>query len=116
MEHHAQNNGFETFLEHWSLLVVVVVALATTEVLDFFTGLSGSPWIWLLIVSFALMFSGGGLIGYAKSPAYRSGRLFTFGVKSVPQRFVGFCRWGWRLFVFGAALGFCLLLSRHDRG
>ena len=113
MEHQSQTNGFETFLEHWSLLVVLVVAVVTSEVLGFFTGLSGTAWIWFLVASFALMILGGGLIGYAKLLAYRSRRFFTFGVKAVPEHLVGFYRWEWRVLVFGVVLGFCLLLSRQ---
>ena len=39
-------------------------------------------------------------------------RFFTFGLKSIPQPFLGFYQWGWRVFLFGVVLGLCLLLSK----
>jgi hypothetical protein len=45
---------------------------------------------------------GGGLIGCAKFPVYRSGRFFTFGAKSIPEHLAGYYSWGWRVFLFGA--------------
>lgn len=116
MEQRSQSNGLESFLQHWSLFLIVLVALATMEGLRFFEELSGAPWVCLLVASFAMLVVGAGLIGYAKFPAYRSRQWFTLGARSVPAPLVGFYRWGWRLFLLGAALGFCLLLSRHGRG
>lgn len=112
MDRRSHSNGLETFLEHWGLLVTVIVAVAAGKVLTFFTGLSGTPWIWFFVASFALMIIGGGLVGCAKLPVYRSGRFFTFGLKSVPKELLGFYRWGWRVFLFGVVLALCLLLSR----
>lgn len=112
MEHRAKNNGLQTFMEHWGLLFTAVVALLTTQVLMFFTQLTGAPWIWFFVASFILMIAGGSLIGYAKLPAYRSGRFFTFGLKSVPENRARHYRWGWRVFLFGVVLSLCLLLSR----
>ena len=112
MDRRSQSNGLETFLEHWWVWITVVVAIITERVLGFFMGLSGMPCIWFFVASFALMAVGGGLIGYAKLPVYRSGRFFTFGLKSVPEELLGFFRWGWRVFLFGAVLGLCLLLSK----
>jgi hypothetical protein len=102
----------KTFLEHWPLLPVAVIAVLTSQVLMFFTRLSGTPWICFFVASFALMIVGGSLIAYAKFPVYRSGRFFTFGLKSVPEPLKGFYRWGWRVFLFGVVLSLCLLLSR----
>ena len=112
MDRRSHTNGLETFLEHWGLVVMVVVAVVAGKVLTFFTGLSGRPWTWCVVASFALMIVGGGLIGYAKLPVYRSGRFFTFGLKSVPQQLHGFYRWGWRVFLFGVVLAVCLLMSK----
>jgi hypothetical protein len=112
MDQRSQNNGLETFLEHWGILLIVVVAFLASQVLMFFTRLSGTAWIWFLVASFALMIAGGSLIGYAKFPVYRSGQFFTFGLKSVPEHLRGFYRWGWRVFLFGVVLSLCLLLSR----
>ncbi len=78
----------------------------------FFTHLTGTPWIWSFVASFALMVFGGVLIACAKLPAYRSGRFLTFGLKSVPEHLQGYYRWGWRIFLFAVVLGLCLLLSR----
>jgi hypothetical protein len=94
------------------MLLTALIAFLASQVLMFFMGLSGTPWIWFFAASFALMIFGGSLIGYAKFPVYRSGRFFTFGVKSVPEHLAGFYRWGWRVFLFGVVLGLCLLLSR----
>jgi hypothetical protein len=58
------------------------------------------------------MILGGGLIGFAKLPVYRTGHFFTFGAESVPERLRGFYRWGRRAFVFGVLLSLCLFLSR----
>jgi len=112
MDRQSHSNGLETFLEHWGLLITVVIALTAGKALDFFMALSGTPWIWFFVASFAFMVVGGGLIVYAKLPVYRSGRFFTFGLKSVPEQLHGCYRWGWRVFLFGVVLGLCLLLSR----
>ena len=112
MEHRSQNNGLETFLEHWGFLLVVAVAFLASQVLMFFTRLSGTPWIWFFASCFALMIVGGSLIVYAKLPVYRSGRFFPFGIKSVPEHLRGLYRWGWRVFLFGVVLSLCLLLPR----
>ncbi len=111
MDRRSHTNGLETFLEHWGILVTVLVAVVAGKLLTFFAGLSGLPWLWYLAASFALMVVGGGLIGYAKLPVYRNGRLFTFGLKAVTEELHGFYRWGWRVFLFGVVLGLCLLLS-----
>ena len=78
----------------------------------FFVNLKGEQWIYFFVVSVVLLISGAALIAYAKIPVYRTGRFFTFGVKSVPERLTGCYRWGWRVFLFGVALSLCLLLSR----
>ena len=112
METHKHSNGLWTFFEHWNLAFVAIVAVLVSQVLMFFTNLYGTPWICFFVASFALMILGGALIGYAKFPVYRSGRFFTFGVKSVPEQLRGFYRWGWRVFLFGVVLSLCLFLSR----
>src|SRR5437899_8419930 len=104
MDYRKQSNGLLTFLEHWNILIVAVAALVAWQVLDFFRRLSGAPWLWFFAASFAFMILGGGLIAYAKFPVYRSGRFFTFGLKTVPQHLQGFYRWGWRVFLFGVVL------------
>jgi|SRR5579872_6041114 len=112
MEYRHENGGWQTFLEHWGFLLVAMVVLLAFQVLDFFLSLNGMSWIWFCAASFALMIAGGGLVGYAKFPAYRSGWSFTFGVKSVPKHLARHYRLGWSVFLFGAVLSLCLLLSK----
>ncbi|HVU08324.1 MAG TPA: hypothetical protein VHG89_07260 [Verrucomicrobiae bacterium] len=112
METQKDNNGLQTFLEHWNIILIAIVAVLASQVLMFFTRLCGTSWICFFVASFALMILGGILIGYAKFPVYRSGRFFTFGLKSVPGYLRGFYRWGWRIFFLGVVLSFCLFLSR----
>ena len=112
MDYRKRDNGLLTFLEHWNILIVAVVAFIAFKVLDFFMRLSGAPRLWFLFAAFALMISGGGMITYAKLPVYRSGRFFTFGFRSVPAHLQGVYRWGWRVFLFGVVLSLCLLLSK----
>lgn len=113
MEYRKENNGWQTFFENWWFLFLGLGAFAGVEVLFFFQNLTGMPWIHFLGATTALLFSGAGLILYAKFPLYRSGRFFTFGIRSIPQGFKGAYRWGWRIFLFGAALSLCLLLSKQ---
>lgn len=112
MDRQGHSNGWETFLEHWGLLITAIIAVITGKVLDFFMGLSGMPWIWFFVASFGFMVFGGALIVRAKLPVYRSGRWFSFGLKSVPAPLHGVYRWGWRMFLFGVVLALCLLLSK----
>jgi hypothetical protein len=112
METQKNSNGLRTFLEHWQLPLLALFAILTSQVLEFFTNLYGMPWICFFVAGFTLMIFGGGLIGYAKLPVYRSGRFFTFGAKAVPDPLRRFYRWGWRVFLFGVLLSLCLFLSR----
>lgn len=112
METQRNTKGLQTFLEHWWFAPVAVAAILASEVLELFSRLSGTPWICFFIASFSLMILGGGLIGYAKFPVYRSGRFFTFGAKSVPEHLRRYYRWGWCAFLFGVVLSLCLFLSR----
>lgn len=113
MEYQKQSNGWGTVLEHWGFLRNVFVALAVSQTLSFFFNLNGTPWIYFFAADLAILFSGAAMIVYTKIPAYRCGRFFTFGVKSVPERLAGCYRWGWRVFLFGVTLSLCLLLSRQ---
>jgi hypothetical protein len=113
MERRSQGNGLETFLEHWGFFLTALVALAVLQILMFFLNLNGKPWIYFFVASMVLLFVGAGMILYAKIPVYRSGRFFTFGVKSVPDYLAGCYRWGWRVFLFGLVLSLCLLLSKQ---
>ena len=112
MDHHRQNNGLLTLMEHWGWMVGVLTALVCSQVLTFFFNLSGQSWIVFFYASLICLFSGAALIVYAKLPAYRSGRFFTFGIKSVPENLAGYYRWGWRIFLFGTVLSLCLSMSK----
>src|SRR5262249_53550804 len=111
-DYRKQTNGLLTFLEHWNLAIIAVIAVLTSQVLGFFMRLNGTPWIWFFVASFVFMIFGGGLIAYSKVPVYRSGRFFTFGLKAVAEHRRGCYRWGWRVFLFGVVLSLCLLLSK----
>jgi hypothetical protein len=113
MELHKQSNGLLTFLEHWGFLINILIIFAVAQAVVFFRGLSGQPWINFFVAGMVLLISGALLILYAKIPAYRSGRFFTFGIKSVPAPLATCYRWGWRIFSFGVVLSLCLLLSRQ---
>jgi hypothetical protein len=116
MERRKQGNGLETILEHWGaggFLLIAVIGFVVSEASMFFTNLHGKPWIYLAVASLCLQVLGAALIFHAKLPLYRSGRFFTFGIKSIPPNLAGFYRWGWRVFLFGVALSLCLLLSNR---
>src|SRR5215469_6037755 len=110
METQKNSNGWQTFFENWWFASCAIVAFFTFQVLEYFQNLNGTPFICLFVAGFALMIFGGGLIGYAKLPVYRSGRFLTFGLKSVPDHLQRFYRWGWGVFLFGVLLSLCLLL------
>jgi hypothetical protein len=113
MDYQRQNNGSQTFLEHWGMTLTVLIVVIVSQIVMFFFNLSGQPWIYFFLASIVLLISGAGLIVWAKLPVYRSGRLFTFGIKSVPKNLAGCYRWGWRVFLFGVVLSLCLLLSKQ---
>jgi hypothetical protein len=113
MDYNRNSNGMMTFMENWSLLFVGITAFLCFGILDFFQNLSGIPWIYFFVASMTLLVSGTTLILIAKMPVYRSGRFFTFGLKSIPERLAGFYRWGWRVFLFGVVLSLCLMLSEQ---
>ncbi|MEI8291031.1 MAG: hypothetical protein WCH99_16320 [Verrucomicrobiota bacterium] len=112
METQKDSRGLRTFLEHWNFAFVAFFAIVASQVLEFFSRLCGTPWIAFFVAGFALMVLGGGLIVYAKFPVYRSGRFFTFGIKSVPEHLRRVYRRGWSVFLFGVVLSLCLLLSK----
>ena len=95
------------------MTLTAIIAVVCSQVLMFFFNLRGQPWIYFFVASVVLLISGATLILYAKLPVYRSGRFFTFGVKSVPERLAGHYCWGCRIFLFGVVLSLCLLLSRQ---
>jgi hypothetical protein len=108
-----ENYQWMKFFEHWGFLLNVIIVVLGAKLFMFFVNLSGAPWIYFFIASFTLMLLGVALITFAKFPTYRSGRFFTFGIKSVPEHLIKHYKWGWRLFLFGMILSFCLFLSNR---
>jgi hypothetical protein len=112
MEYRSKDNGSLTFLEHWGILVIVVVACIAGEVLNFFMGLSGAAWIWCYGIGLAVAVVGVSLIFYAKLPLYRQRRFLTFGSRALPENRRSYYRWGYHCVLFAVALLLCLFLSR----
>jgi hypothetical protein len=112
MEHSRQSNGWQTFLENWGLLLTGVAALLTSQVLSFFTRLTGAPWIWWYGIGLTVAAVGVALIFNAKLPLCRQRRFFTFGSRALPESRRPYYRWGYRCSAFAAALLLGLLLSK----
>ena len=112
MEQRSQTNGQVTLWEHWGLFLTAAISILTLRVLEFFTNLNGTPWIWCYGVGLAIAAIGVSLIYYAKLPMYRQRRFFTFGSQALPERSRPFYRWGYRCVLFAVALLACLFLSK----
>jgi hypothetical protein len=112
MEYRSNSNGLKTFLEHWPLLPVVVIAILTSQVLSFLSRLSGAPWIWCYGIGLAVAAVGVSLIFYAKLPLYQQRQFLSFGSQALPECRRPFYRWGYRCVFFAVALLLCLFLSR----
>ena len=69
----------------WGLLTMAVVAFVTSKILDFFTRLTGMPWICCYFIAIGVAALGTGLIFYAKLPLYRERHFFTFGPRALPE-------------------------------
>jgi hypothetical protein len=118
MDYHKNSNGWLTFLEHWGLVIIMAVAIVSSQTLmllfRFLCNLSAAQWVLAFLASSLLMTMGAVFIGYAKLPAYRSGNWLSFGAHSVPNHLAGFHRWGWRLFTLGMLLSiFLYFAGRH---
>jgi hypothetical protein len=98
---------------NWGLLVIAFVVIASSQVMAFFTRLTGMPWIWCYLVSLGIAALGASLIFYAKLPLYRDRSFFTFGSQALPEERRPFYRWGYRCAILAALLLACLLLSKH---
>jgi hypothetical protein len=112
MEYRSKNNGWRTFSERWGFLSVVVVAVLTSQVLDFFSRLSGELWIWFYGIALGIALFGVCLIFYAKLPLYRERRFLTFGSGALPESRRSFYGRGYGCAVFAVVLLFRLFLSR----
>ena len=112
MDYQRQNNGLVTFLEHGWFLPLAVFAFLGSQVLSFFTRLSGTSWIWCYGIGLIVAAVGVALIFYAKLPLYQQRRFFTFGSRALPEGRRSFYRWGYRCVTFAVALLLCLLLSK----
>src|SRR5471030_2997652 len=112
MEYRSKDNGSLTFLEHWGLVVIVVVACLAGQVLNLVVGLSGKSLIWCYGIGLAIAAIGVALILYAKIPLYQQRRFLTFGSRALPESRRSFYRWGYRCVLFAVALLLCLFLAR----
>lgn len=111
MEYRSQNNGLPTFLEHWWLLILGASAILATQVLEFFTRLTGAPWNWCYAIALTSGAVGVSLIFYAKLPLYRQRQFFTLGSRALPENRRIFYRWGYRCVLSAVVLLACLFLS-----
>jgi hypothetical protein len=93
-------------------VLIAVGALLASQVLDFFTRLSGMPWVWCYGVGLVVAAVGASLIFYAKLPLYRQRQFLTFGSRALPESSRSFYRWGYRCVLFAVALLLCLFLSK----
>jgi hypothetical protein len=96
----------------WGNFVAAVVGILTSQLLFFFSRLTGTRWIWCYGIGLAVAAVGVSLIFYGKLPVYRQRRFFTFGSRALPESRRPFYRWGYRCVTFAVALLSCLLLSR----
>jgi hypothetical protein len=97
----------------WGLLIIAAVSILTGWGLNFFTRLTGMPWICCYLIGIGVAALGVSLIFYAKLPLYRQRRFFTLGPRALPEQRRPFYRWGYCCAFFGILLLACLLLSRH---
>jgi hypothetical protein len=113
METQRLSNGWQTFVEHWGFATTAIVAVLGSQIVMFFTRLTGAPWIWCYFIALSAGAVGAGLLFYAKLPLYRQRRFFTFGARALPERRRPYYRWAYRFAVFSIVLLACLLLSGH---
>jgi cell division protein FtsW (lipid II flippase) len=66
-------------------MLVGVTAILAMQVFEFFTRLSGMPWIWCYAIALAFAALGVSLIFYTKLPLYLQGRFLTFGSRALPE-------------------------------
>ena len=96
----------------WGIFVFAVVGILTSQLLFFFSQLTGTRWIWCYGIGSVIAALGVALIFYAKLPLYRQRRLFTFGSRALLESRRLFYRWGYRCVTLAVALLLCLLFAR----
>ena len=101
----------DQWITTWGMLVISIVGILTSQILLFFSRLTGTRWIWCYVIALAISAFGASLIFYAKLPLYRQRRFFTFGSRALSEQRRPFYRWGYRCIAFAVALLLCLLLS-----
>jgi hypothetical protein len=112
MEYHRNSYGTRTFIEHWWGLILIAYVSLPIFVFSALSQLDRDSWLVLCVATIVLQIAGACLIGYAKLPAYRSGRYLSFGVKSVPESRARHYRRGWRWFGIGVLLSLVLIAAR----
>ncbi len=118
MKHSTDNDSYQwiKFMEHWGLTGMGLLVVLSMPVMMFFINLDGLLWMGFVAAGFGMMLFSAGLIAHAKFPAYRQGRFFSFGVRTIPRSRVPAYLWGWRLFMTGLLLTLHLIfLSRGGR-
>jgi hypothetical protein len=111
MEYRRDSHGQRTFCEHWWMLILTLYVLLPAFIFHRLTQLDTQSWLTLSVGTIVIQVAGACLICYAKLPTYRSGRYFTFGVKSVPASRASHYRRGWRWFAIGVVLSLILLAA-----
>src|SRR5437867_721336 len=94
----------EQWITVWGLVVIAVVGILTSQLLSFFSRLTGTPWIWCYGIGLVVAAVGAALVFYAKLPLYRLRRFSTFGSRALPESRRSFYRWGYRCITFAVAL------------
>ncbi|HMC26380.1 MAG TPA: hypothetical protein VKM56_01160 [Verrucomicrobiae bacterium] len=97
----------------WGMLLMAVMALLASQVLFFFSWLTGTRWICFYFAGLTIATTGIALLFYAKLPLYRQRRFFTFGSRVLPEARRPFYRWGYRCVAVAAALLLLLSLSKQ---
>ena len=110
MDYRRNDNGLLTFLSHWGFFLAALSAFALYQVFNFFTQLSGTPWIWTYVLALGIATLGSALLFYSKLPLYRQAQFFTFGSNALPTKRRPFYRWGYWCISIAVALLLCLLL------
>ncbi len=76
MEYSKDGDGWMTFIEHWEPFLPVFIVSIVMLIRGNLMHASLETRTWFFATTFALLSLGGGLISYAKLPAYRSGIFF----------------------------------------